>query len=40
MFRTKHEDFSSQLDRHDQQLCGVVPVMTGTEKETFLRAPL
>jgi hypothetical protein len=40
MIGTKHEDFSSQLDGHDQHLFGVVPDMTGTEKETFLGAPL
>jgi hypothetical protein len=28
MIETKHENISFQLDSHDQQLCGVVPVMS------------
>lgn len=40
MIETKNEDVSSQLDRHDQQLCGVLPVMRDTETERLLRALL
>jgi hypothetical protein len=40
MTGTKHEDIPSQFDRHDQQLCGVIPVMRDTETEKFLRAAL
>ena len=43
MIGNKHEDISSELDRYDQQLCGILlvfPVMRGTETEKVLRAPL
>jgi len=35
MIETKNEDVSSHLDRHDQLLCGVFPVMRGTETQSF-----